>query len=167
MPIASGEHEPDEQGFLHLIEHECVDFVQQDILCQGGYATARRLFPAIARAGQRFAFHSWGTDLEVIAAAQLGICWPEDVVEWLEYPIYTTAETRSMYPWPLAREILKTPLDIENGELILNRRSGLGIDVDESVIERYPWQPGPWSFFTLISPPGTFAVVGDHSIKFA
>ena len=167
VPIASGEHEPDEAGFVDLIENECVDFVQQDILCQGGYATARRLFAAIARRGQRFAFHSWGTDLEVVAAAQLGVCWPEEVVEWLEYPVYTTAQTPSMYPWPAAREILRDPLDIENGELILNQRSGLGVEVDESVIERYPWQPGPWSYFTLISPPGTFAVVGDHSIKFA
>jgi L-alanine-DL-glutamate epimerase-like enolase superfamily enzyme len=166
-PIASGEHEPDEDAFVDLIDNECVDFVQQDILCQGGYATARRLFPLIAKRGLRFAFHSWGTDLEVIAAAQLGICWPEQVVEWLEYPIYTTAETRSMYPWPLAREILSTPLEIEHGELIVNRRSGLGVDIDESVIERYRWQPGPWSYFKLISPPGEFAVVGDHSIKFA
>ena len=167
VAIASGEHEPDEEGFRHLIENDCVDFVQQDILCQGGYAAARRLFAAITRRGQRFAFHSWGTDLEVVAAAQLGVCWPEEVVEWLEYPVYTTPQTRSMYPWPTAREILKEPLDIEQGELLLNRRSGLGVEVDESVIERYPWQPGPWSFFTLTSPPGTFAVVGDHSIKFA
>ena len=167
VPIASGEHEPNEEGFVDLIDHECVDFVQQDILCQGGYSVARRLFSLIANRGLRFAFHSWGTDLEVIAAAQLGVCWPEQVVEWLEYPIYTTAETRSMYPWPLAREILSTPLDIERGELILNRRRGLGVEIDESVIERYPWVPGPWSYFKLISPPGEFAVVGDHSIKFA
>lgn len=167
VAIASGEHEPDEDGFHGLIENECVDFVQQDILCQGGYATARRLFAAIARRGQRFAFHSWGTDLEVAAAAQLGVCWPEEVVEWLEYPVYTTPVTRSMYPWPAAREILREPLDIEQGDLILNRRSGLGVEVDERVIERYPWQPGPWSYFTLTSPPGTFAVVGDHSVKFA
>lgn len=167
LPIASGEHEPNEDGFLDLIETECVDIVQQDILCQGGYSTARRLFGAIARGGLRFAFHSWGTDLEVMAAAQLGVCWPEDVVEWLEYPVYTTAETKSMYPWPLAREILKEPLEIKNGSLLVPRKSGLGVTIDESVIERYPWQPGPWSYFTLISPAQTFAVVGDHSIKFA
>ena len=167
LPIASGEHEPNEDGFLDLIDGDCVDIVQQDILCQGGYPTARRLFGAIARRGLRFAFHSWGTDLEVLAAAQLGICWPEDVVEWLEYPVYTTAETKSMYPWPLAREILKEPLEIKNGNLIVPRKSGLGIAVDPAVIERYPWQPGPWSYFTLISPAETFAVVGDHSIKFA
>ena len=50
---------------------------------------ARRLFNAIARQELRFAFHSWGTDLEVLAAAHLGVCWPDIVVEWLEYPCYS------------------------------------------------------------------------------
>jgi len=145
----------------------CVDYVQLDLLCQGGYSLARRVFAEVARQNLRFAFHSWGTDLELITAAQLGVCWPDDVVEWLEYPVYTTPETKSMYCFDLAREILKTPLDIERGELMLNRAPGLGVEVNESVITRYPWIPGPWSYFSLHSPAETFAVVGDHSIKFA
>ena len=96
VTLASGEHEPDEAGYLDLIHTSAVDYVQMDIVCQGGYGAARRLFPEIERAGLRFAFHSWGTALEVIAAAQVGICWPETVVEWLEYPCYTTAEHKFM-----------------------------------------------------------------------
>lgn len=167
VPIAGGEHEPDEAGFADLMSQGCVDYVQLDLLCQGGYSLARRVFAEVARQNLRFAFHSWGTDLELITAAQLGVCWPEDVVEWLEYPVYTTPETKSMYRFDLAREILKTPLDIERGELMVNRAPGLGVDVNESVITRYPWIPGPWSYFSLHSPAETFAVVGDHSIKFA
>jgi hypothetical protein len=45
------------------------------------------------------------------------------------------------------------------------RKPGLGIDVDESAIERYPWIPGPWSFFRIDSPPETLAVTSDHSVK--
>ncbi len=167
VPIAGGEHEPDEAGFADLMAQGCVDYVQLDLLCQGGYSLARRVFAEVARQNLRFAFHSWGTDLELITAAQLGVCWPDDVVEWLEYPVYTTPETKSMYRFDLAREILKTPLDIERGELMVNRAPGLGVEVNESVITRYPWIPGPWSYFSLHSPAETFAVVGDHSIKFA
>jgi L-alanine-DL-glutamate epimerase-like enolase superfamily enzyme len=167
VSIAGGEHEPDEEGFIDLLHQGCVDYAQLDLLCQGGYGTARRVFAEVARQKLRFAFHSWGTDLELAAAAQLGVCWPEDVVEWLEYPVYTTAATKSMYRFDLAREILRTPLDIEQGELMLNRKPGLGVDVDEGVITRYPWIPGPWSYFSLHSPAATFAVVGDHSVKFA
>jgi L-alanine-DL-glutamate epimerase-like enolase superfamily enzyme len=165
LPVASGEHEPNEERYLDLILSHSVDYVQMDVCCQGGLTMGRRLFSEIAREGLKFAFHSWGTDLEVIAAAHLGICWPETVVEWLEYPVYTSSKVKSMYPFPLATEILKDPLPIEAGDLIVPREPGLGVRVDESVIERYPWIPGPWSFFRLDSPEGIWAVTADHSIK--
>jgi L-alanine-DL-glutamate epimerase-like enolase superfamily enzyme len=165
VPLASGEHEPSEEGFLDLLAGPCVDYVQMDVVCQGGYALARRLFSEIARAELRFAFHSWGTALEVIAAAHLGICWSETVVEWLEYPCYTAAGRQFMYPFPLADEILKQPVEIVEGSLVVPTGPGLGVEVDESVIERYPWIPGPWSYFTLLSPNETFAVTSDHSVK--
>jgi L-alanine-DL-glutamate epimerase-like enolase superfamily enzyme len=164
-PLASGEHEPNELRFLDLIETQAVDYVQMDLICQGGFATARHLFPEIARAGLRFAFHSWGTSLEVIAAAHLGVCWPESVVRWLEYPCYSTDIRQFMYPFPLASDILKQPLTIERGELVVPKGPGLGVDVDESVIWRYPWVEGPWSLFKIESPAETLAVTADHSAK--
>ena len=142
-PLAGGEHEPSELRFLDLIERAAVDYVQMDLIRQGGYDAARRLFPDIARAGLRFAFDSWGTALELIAAAQLGVCWPESMVRWLEYPCYSTETRKFMYPFPLASEILKHPLTIERGELVVPRAPGLGVEIDESVIWRYPWIEGP------------------------
>jgi hypothetical protein len=70
-----------------------------------------------------------------------------------------------MYPFPLADEIIKQPLEIVDGSLVVSTAPGLGVEVDESVIERYSWIPGPWSYFTLISPNETFAVTSDHSVK--
>ena len=165
VPLASGEHEPSEARFLDLILTRAVDYAQMDVCCQGGYAMGRRLFGEIAREGLRFAFHSWGTALEVIAAAQLGVCWPETVVEWLEYPCYAAPGRAGMYPFPLASEILKDPLMIDHGDLVVPREPGLGVEVDESVIERYPWIPGPWSYFRIDSPAETLAVTSDHSQK--
>jgi L-alanine-DL-glutamate epimerase-like enolase superfamily enzyme len=165
LPIATGEHERDEAGFDDLLETGAADYLQMDVCCQGGYAAAQRLFAGVARKGLRFAFHSWGTLLEVIAAAQLGICWPERVVEWLEYPCHSNASRPGMYPFPLADEILTEPLMIENGHLVVSRTPGLGVTVNEAVIEKYPFIPGPWSFFRIDSPPETVAVIGDHSVK--
>src|SRR5437588_339788 len=165
VPLASGEHEPTEERYLDLILSQAVDYVQMDVCCQGGYSLGRRVFAEIARQGLRFAFHSWGTALEVIAAAQLGICWPQMVVEWLEYPCYSSAARAGMYPFPLAAEILTEPLQIERGDLIVPRAPGLGVTVDERVIERYPWIPGPWSLFRTDSPPETRAVTSDHSVQ--
>ena len=103
LPLASGEHEPNEERYLDLILTQAVDYVQMDVCCQGGYSLARRLFSEIAREGLKFAFHSWGTALEVIAAAHLGICWPEMVVEWLEYPCLLQPGRAGDVPVPAGR----------------------------------------------------------------
>lgn len=165
LPIATGEHENDEVGFLDLVDSAAADYIQMDVCCQGGFAMGQRVMAAVQRAGLRFAFHSWGTALEVLAAAHLGICWPADVVEWLEYPVYANAGRRIMYPFPLADEVLCEPLAVDGGELIVPNDPGLGIDVNERVIEKYPYIPGPWSFFRIDAPPETIAVTGDHSLK--
>ncbi len=163
--VATGEHEQEEAGFLDLIRSGAADILQMDVCCQGGFAMGRRVVEALRAEGLRFAFHSWGTALEVIAAAHFGICWPENVVEWLEYPCYANAGRAGMYPFPLADEILAAPLDIRQGRLAVPKGPGLGVDVDERVIEKYPWIPGPWSYFRIDSPPETIAVTGDHSVK--
>jgi L-alanine-DL-glutamate epimerase-like enolase superfamily enzyme len=165
LPIATGEHEHDEHGFTDLIETAAADYIQMDVCCQGGFEMGRRVFAQVQRAGLRFAFHSWGTLLEVLAAAQLGICWPENVVEWLEYPCHSNYGRPGMYPFELADEILREPLPIDRGELIVPEAPGLGVEIDERVIEKYPFIPGPWSLFQIDSPPSTVAVIGDHSVK--
>jgi L-alanine-DL-glutamate epimerase-like enolase superfamily enzyme len=104
VPIATGEHEQQLEGFLDLIDREAADIVQMDVCCQGGLAWFQRIAEATGAAGRRFAFHSWGTTLEVLAAAHAGICWPESVVEWLEYPCHANAGRPGMYPFPAASQ---------------------------------------------------------------
>jgi L-alanine-DL-glutamate epimerase-like enolase superfamily enzyme len=103
----------------------------------------------------------------VVAAAHLGICWPQLVAEYLEYPCYSGGSAAGMYPFPLASEIIRDPLEIEAGDLVVPRSPGLGVAVNEEVIGRYPWQPGPWSYFELESPRERRAVTGDHSVEWA
>ena len=164
LPLASGEHEPDEESFRDLIASGCIDFVQMDVCCQGGFDMAQRVFAEAKRKGIRFAFHSWGTLLEVYAAAQLGVCWDETVVEWLEYPLHSNDGKPGMYAFPVADEILAEPPQIEDGHLVLPDGPGIGVPVDESVVDRYPFIPGPWSIFRIDSPLETLAVDGDHSV---
>ena len=165
VPLAAGEHEPTEHSFMDLIFTESVDYVQMDVVSQGGFPTARRLLAEVAHAGLRFAFHSWGTALELIVAAQLGVCWPDMVVEWLEYPCYSTASRPGMYPFPLAAEILKDELEIADGDLIVPAGPGLGVEVDEGVIDRYPWIPGPWSTWAFEGPGRVRGLLSDPSEK--
>lgn len=165
VKVASGEHEQDLDGFNSLIEHDAADYLQMDVCCQGGFKMAGELFRMTEEAGLKFAFHSWGNELEVLAAAQIGICWPEDVVEWLEYPCYTAEGRAGMYPFPLSDEILKEKLDIADGILKVPDGDGLGISINEDIVDKYPFIEGPWSYFKLESPDETIAVTGDHSVK--
>jgi L-alanine-DL-glutamate epimerase-like enolase superfamily enzyme len=165
VPIATGEHEHSEAGFDDLIARNAADYLQMDVLCQGGFDAASRLFAKIEKNNLRFAFHSWGTTFEVLAAAHLGVCWPENVVEWLEYPCHANFGRPGMYPFQLADEILAEPLDIRAGHLHMPEKNGWGIAINEQVIEKYPFIPGPWSYFELDSPRQTIAVTGDHSVK--
>jgi len=165
VPVATGEHEQEFEGFEDLAKLNATDFLQMDVCCQGGFEMGLKVFDLAAANNMKFAFHSWGTTLEVLAAAQLGVCRDESVVEWLEYPCYSTPTRAGMYPFPLSDEILKDPLEIKNGYLKLPAGHGLGIEVNESVIHKYPFIPGPWSFFHQDSPKETIAVTGDHSVK--
>jgi len=165
ITIASGEHEQEFAGFESLANLKAVDFLQMDVCCQGGFEMGLNVFDLAAANDLKFAFHSWGTMLEVLAAAQLGICRDEEVVEWLEYPCYAYPDKRGMYPFPLSDDILADELEISDGYLRVPDTPGLGIEINEEVINEYPFIPGPWSFFHQESPRETIAVTGDHSIK--
>jgi L-alanine-DL-glutamate epimerase-like enolase superfamily enzyme len=165
ITVATGEHEQEFDGFADLVNRDCAHFLQMDVCCQGGFEMGLKVFDLAAEHRLKFAFHSWGTSLEVLAAAQLGVCRDESVVEWLEYPCYSSPGKAGMYPFPLSDEILGAQLDIRKGYLYLPDGHGLGLAVNERVIEKYPFIPGPWSYFHQDSPKQTIAVTGDHSIK--
>ncbi len=153
VPIAAGEHETSYDGFMEIISQGAVDIAQADVPHQGGFLAVKKILEACAEYGRQFAFHNWGTLLECIADAHLGVCFSEAVCPWLEYPCFSHRGQEIMYPYPLADEILKQPLAIEDGELLLPDGPGLGVEVDESVVERYPYIPGPWSTFRLSEMP--------------
>jgi hypothetical protein len=44
---------------------------------------------------------------------------------------------------------------------------GLGVEVDEKVFSKYPYQKGPWSKFEIDSPHSTQYLSGDHAQTWA
>jgi L-alanine-DL-glutamate epimerase-like enolase superfamily enzyme len=165
VPLAAGAHEPNDDGLLALVQSRAVDYVQMDMPSQGGYPAARLMLTETAREGLLFAFRTLGTALDIVAAAQVAICWPEMVAEWLEYPCYSSIVRPGMYPYPLAEDILTEPLEIDAGDLVVPRGPGLGITINESVIDRYRWIPGPWSWVKLDSPAETLYFTGDFDLQ--
>ena len=67
FPLASGEHEPDEESYNDLISKGAVDWVQMDVCCQGGFEWAG----ASSRPSRATACVS-----RFIAGARRWRCWP-------------------------------------------------------------------------------------------
>ncbi|HEY3442494.1 MAG TPA: enolase C-terminal domain-like protein [Paludibaculum sp.] len=130
VPLAGGRFETEGTGLDDLIARRCVDVLQCDLVMQGGFHTGRPLLASVARSGLRFAFVSGGTALDAVVAAHLAVCWPEDVVPYLEGP-------RS---GALSEGILAEDLSVHEGVLELDTsRPGLGIDINLDAIQRFPW----------------------------
>ncbi|MDP6357550.1 MAG: mandelate racemase/muconate lactonizing enzyme family protein [Planctomycetota bacterium] len=164
VPIAAGEHETSHEGFMKLIEGGCVDVVQADVPHHGGLDSVKAIIVACQEHGLEFAFHNWGTELETIADAHVGACFPRETAAWLEYPWYAHRGQPVMYPFPLADEILTEPLAIEGGDLIMSDAPGLGVEINEDVVSKYPYIKGAWSIFEIDSPRQTLHLSGDHAL---
>jgi L-alanine-DL-glutamate epimerase-like enolase superfamily enzyme len=153
VPLAAGERERDLSDLLSLAEGEAVDCIHTNAISQGGYQGCRRIIEVAAKHGKQFAIHCMGTRLETAIEVHLGVCYPKETVGWLEYPLFQEDGRTFTYSFPLASEILKEPLDIKNGVLLAPWGQGLGVEVNEAVVERYPYIPGPWSVMRLTTEP--------------
>ena len=167
VPVAAGEHEHDVEGFRALVEGGCVDFAQADVSHHGGFSGLMDILGICESHGVAFAFHNWGTALETVVDALVGSCFPRETAAWLEYPQYAHRDSRVMYPYALSDELVPDAPRPVNGELALPDGPGLGVTVDEGVLEKYPYRPGPWSIFELDSPPTKLALSGDHALPWA
>ena len=167
VDIAAGEHEKDFLGFRSLLGRDCVDIVQADVSHHGGFSGISKIIDLCERRFATFAFHNWGTALETVVDALIGSCFPRQTARWLEYPQYAHRDKRVMYPFPLSDELVPDAPVPEKGELSLPDGYGLGVEVNEEVFSKYPYQKGPWSKFEIDSPKSTQYLSGDHAQTWA
>ena len=61
VKVATGEHEPDLDGFQDLMRTNAADFIQMDVCCQGGFTMGRRVVEEVRDRSLRFAFQTRGS----------------------------------------------------------------------------------------------------------
>jgi len=151
IPLAGGESEADSDGLVALAETGAISFLQGDVRHHGGFTGCLSAIQAVSGSEIEFVPHNFGTWLGLVANAHLVAAAPE--VGLLEYPVFegdpilNTGSIEGMYPFPLAFDILKNHLEITDGRLKLPSGPGLGVDVDLSVIDKYPHSEGSWTEF--------------------
>jgi L-alanine-DL-glutamate epimerase-like enolase superfamily enzyme len=124
--IACGEQEATEWGFRELIDRAKVDIVQPDLTRCGGFTVARKIVHMADRANVLLIPHSWCSDLLTAASLHLNAFQRRAV--FIEF---NTSQG------PLSREMVKEPLRLEDGYLAVPSGPGLGVEVDERVVEKY------------------------------
>jgi len=139
-PIAAGENEFGVQGFAELLRTNAVDIVQPDVSRCGGISEARAVAELAARAGKKFAPHSWSDAIAVVANAHVVASMPNGITVEVD-------QTGN----PLVDELLVAPLIVRDGLLAMPDGPGLGIEINRDVVARYRVPPGA----TL--PKGTYS----------
>lgn len=126
VKIAAGEQESTEWGFQQLITQGMVDVLQPDISRCGGFTTARKIVHLVEMQHRLCVPHAWSSDLLTAATLHLNA--------FLRRSLFVEFNTTTS---PMSREICHAPLQLEDGYLSVPQGPGLGIEVDETSIERY------------------------------
>ena len=154
VPLAGGESEEDPEGLVALADTGAVSFLQGDVRHHRGFTGCWRAVERCVGSDVEFVPHNFGTLLGLIANAHLVAAAPES--DLLEYPVFeddpaldvpADAEDPGMYPFELAFDVVEGGVDVSDGRLTVPDGPGLGIEVDEGVIEEYPHLEGPWTEF--------------------
>ncbi len=126
VPLAAGENEFGLQGFQELVRANAVDILQPDASRAGGITEMLRVAELAATHGLRIAPHSWCDAVAIIANAHVVASIPHGVTVEVD-------QTGN----PFVDELLVAPLSIKEGLLTLSDAPGLGISINEDVIDRF------------------------------
>jgi len=124
--IACGEQEATEWGFRDLIERAHIDVLQPDLSRCGGFTAARKIVHMAEMSNVLVVPHSWSSDL--LTAASLHLNAFQRRAMFVEF---NTSQG------PLSRGLVRNPLRLEDGHVRVPEGPGLGVEVDEDVVERY------------------------------
>ncbi len=125
VALAAGENEFGQQGFRELMRGPLVDIVQPDACRTGGITEVLRIASMAHAQGLRVAPHTWSDAVALTANAH--------VVASLEHGLTVEVDQTGN---PAIDELLRGGLQIAEGHLDLGDRPGLGIELDEKVLDR-------------------------------
>ena len=128
IPIATGERLHSIHEFEMLLRRGAVQYVRPDVCLAGGLSHCKKI-AAIAEAHYEGVVpHNPLSPVSTAACLQLAACIPNFALQ--EYP--------SGEHEPPQSEIVKTPVRVEDGFLIIPDAPGIGIELADDAQEKYP-----------------------------
>ena len=137
MAIAGGENLRTRYEFKPYLTRRAYDIVQPDIMHCGGITEMHRICAMANACGIQVNPHVWGSPVMIAAtlhlAATLPPCPPaRNVQPYMQEPVMEFDRT----PSAIRQELCAVPFDQEDSFVRVPTGPGLGIEVDEEVVER-------------------------------
>jgi galactonate dehydratase len=131
IPIATGERLHTIYEFEMLLKRGAVQYVRPDVCMCGGISHAKKI-AALAEAHHVGVVpHNPLGPVSTAACIQIAACVPNFALQ--EYPLGEGEPPKS--------KIVKEPLELEKGFLIIPDKPGIGIELEEDAAEKYPPVP--------------------------
>jgi len=124
--IAAGEEESSRASYIDLMDRGGVDVVQVDVTRVGGLTEAKKIAYLAHDRGRPCINHSFTTDINIAASLHLLASIPNAIL--LEFCVEDT---------PLRTQLARDPLRVVDGMVRVPEGPGLGVELNEDVIERY------------------------------
>ena len=126
LRIAAGEAESERLSYTRLMDEGRIDVVQIDPTRTGGLTEAKKIAWAAYDRGRAVINHSFTTDINIAASLALLAAIPE--APFLEYCVEES---------PIRTQLVRNPFEVVEGYVQLRDTPGLGVEIDEQVLEKY------------------------------
>jgi len=127
--IAGGELTRELHELREIVTTGCMDVLQPDVVCTGGITGLRKIATLAREHNLDFTPHTWGDGLGLLANAHLAAAAGSKYLEYPYDPPQWTIQTRDY--------ALAQPVQADGeGWIDLGTAPGLGIELDEKVLER-------------------------------
>ena len=129
LPMATGERFYNIFQFKDLIDRKIVSLIRPDLSLAGGFTQVRKI-AAIAESAFVGIFpHLMGSPVNIAAFCQLDASIPN-------YVLMESHPSADAF-----NEIVDYPVERQGGYLLVSDRPGIGLQIDENKLGRYPHQP--------------------------
>ncbi len=134
-PIAGGECLTSLSEWQTFIEKDCFNIGQPDAAFVSGLGPFMEIAASLARRKSRIAPHAWGAGAAQMQNIHAGFACPNTAI----------LEVAPAYG-PLHSELIGDSLQIKDGYVLPPQKPGLGIELTNATINRFPFQPGSGEF---------------------
>lgn len=130
IPVSAGERLYSRWDYRRFFELRCGDFIQPDISHAGGISEVRKIAAMAEAYHIPVCPHNPSGPIANAATLQLAACTPNF---YLLETMYSDVPHRN--------EITDEKTIFKNGMMYISDKPGLGIDINEDVLIKYPYQP--------------------------